>query len=231
MKKHLIIQIAIIVAIISLVIVMVVDLFPLVREVIANVDDESAMVDYIAQHGSRGVPILVGMQALLIIVPIFPSAAAQVLAGLCYGAFWGAIISLGGLVLGNLLVFGGMRQLQDLIAPLLKRHKKHKGIISKEQLEKIKRPELVAFSFFLIPFIPGGIIPYVFAETKIPIHKYMLAAVAGNIPSVFLCTFLGDRLSAGNYTTVIIIAAVIVVVLVVVLLFRKKIMAKLAPAS
>jgi len=231
MKKHIVFQVLIALAIVALLVVMIVDLLPLVENVIKDAGDESSMVSYIESYGSKGIPILMGMQALQIIVAVIPSAAIQVLTGLCYGAYWGTLINLAGCVLGNIIVFAGIRQLKDLLAPLFKRSHKHKGIISKEQLEKIKKPELVAFFFFLIPGIPNGIVPYVFAETNLSLKKYLVAVVLGSIPSTFVCTFLGDRVSTGNYTTAIVIAAVVVVIIVAVLLFRKKIMMKITHAD
>jgi len=231
MKKHIVFQILIALALAALLVVMIVDLLPLVENVIKDAGDESSMVSYIESYGPKGIPILMGMQTLQIIVAVIPSAAIQVLTGLCYGAYWGTLINLAGCVLGNIIVFAGIRQLKDLLAPIFKRRNKHKGIISKEQLEKIKRPELVAFFFFLIPGIPNGIVPYVFAETELSLKKYIVAVVLGSIPSTFVCTFLGDRVSTGNYTTAIVIAAVVVVIILTVLLFRKKIMMKITHAN
>jgi len=229
-KKHLVFQIIIAVAIAGLIVLMVVDLLPLVENVIKDAGDESSMVSYIDSYGAKGIPILMGMQALQIIVAVIPSAAIQVLTGLCYGAYWGTLINIVGSVLGNTIVFVAVRQMKDLLAPLFKVNHNHKKLISKEKLEKIKRPELVAFFFFLIPGIPNGIVPYVFSETDISLRKYLIAVVAGSIPSTFICTFLGERVSTGNYTTAIIMAAMVVAIMLIVLLFRKKITAMITGA-
>jgi len=107
--------------------------------------------------------------------------------------------------------------------------KPSKGL-AKEKLARIKRPEFVAFFLALIPWV-SGVGPYLFAETKVSLWKYLIAVILGSIPSTVMYVFLGDRISGGNYTTAIITAAIVVAILVSVLLFRKKILAKIMDES
>ncbi|MCL1952659.1 MAG: VTT domain-containing protein [Oscillospiraceae bacterium] len=227
MKKRLILQIAAAAAMLGLIALLVVHLYPLAKELIADTGDETRVVHYIESYGVRGVPILLGLEALQIIVAFIPEAAVNVLSGLCYGVWWGALISIAGIVLGNVLVFVALRQLKHLFEPFFRKKAGRRGDISPEMISRLKRPELIAFFFFLIPCIPNGIVPYVFAQTKISLPRYLLAVAAGLVPSTFLCTFLGERLSNGHYTTAIIVAAVFLAVTVIALLFRKKLMAKI----
>lgn len=209
----------------SLTAVMVADLLPLLREVVANVGDETELVHYIDSYGAKGVPILMGLQALQIVLAVIPSAAIQVLTGLCYGAWWGTLINIAGSIAGNLLVFVCMRQLKTLIAPFAEKLNKSKIGLGAEKLSQIRRPELLAFSFFLIPGIPNGIMPYIFAKTNITLWQYIVAIAAGSVPSTFICTFLGDRLSHGSYGTAIGVAVGAAAVVAVVLVFKNKIVA------
>ena len=227
MKKRLLLQIAAAAAMLGLIALLVIHLYPLGKEIIANAGDETQVVNYIESYGVKGVPILLGLEALQIIVAFIPEAAVNVLSGLCYGVWWGALISIAGILLGNVLVFAALRQLKNLFAPLFKKKRRREGDLTPEAVSRLKRPELIAFFLFLIPCIPNGIVPYVFAQTKIPLPRYLLAVAAGLVPSTFLCTFLGDRLADGHYTAAIVIAAVFLVVTVVALVFRKKLMAKL----
>jgi len=226
MRKHNITAIILAIITICLIAALIVQLFPLIREVIKNVGDESVMVSYIDSYGVKGIFVLVGLQALQVIIAVVPSIAIQMLTGFCYGAYWGTLINIIGCVLGNILVFVAVRQMKNLIAPILRRNSKRKKIFS-EKFQKIKRPEIIAFFFFLIPGIPNGIVPYVFAETKVSLSKYITAVVAGSIPSTFICTFLGDHISKGNFTIAIIIIVVVFVIVLIVLIFQKKIMAKI----
>jgi len=224
-KKEKLLAFLIFAAMIGLIAIMVVDLLPLFREVISDADDESRMAQYIGSYGAKGVPILMGLQALQIIVAVIPSAVIQVLTGLCYGVWWGTLINLVGCVFGNLLVFISVRQLKNLLEPAVQRMSKRKEMHYLDKLSQIKKPEMIAFAFFLIPGIPNGIMPYLFARTNISQGRYVLAILAGSIPSTFICTYMGDRLSKGSYTAALVIAAAVAVIVGVVLAYKNKIIA------
>ncbi|MCL2367293.1 MAG: VTT domain-containing protein [Oscillospiraceae bacterium] len=208
-------------------------MFPLLRDIVSHIDDESDIVESVNEFGWRGVPALIGLAALQVIFPLIPAPAIGVVTGLSYGVYWGPVIFLSGIALGNLFVVVSVRQLQGLLPHREKKEKKstdRKKIISKERLEKVKRPEIIAFFLVLLPFV-SSVGPYLFAETKISLSKYIIAVIAGSIPSTFMYVFLGDHISKGNYTEVIIIAGIAVVAIVLVLIFRKKLIAKIMGES
>ena len=222
MKKRYFFTALVTAVMLGLIAIMVVDLLPLLRQVAANAGDESKIVKYIASYGFKGVPILIGLQALQVITAVIPSAAIQLLTGLCYGVWWGTLINLVGCVLGNLIIFVAMRQIKSLAAPFMEKLSAKKGPLSLEKLQKIKNPQILAFSFFLIPGIPNGIMPYIFSRTSITLTEYLLANVAGSLPSTFICTFCGDRISHGNYGLAIGIGAGAVVIAVVLVIFKDR---------
>ena len=223
-KRH-IPDIIILVVILLVFIAMIVQLIPLLEDVIENREDESAVVANVDALGWRGPPALVGLAALQVIFPLVPAAAIGVLTGFAYGVAWGVLIFLGGIALGNIFVVYAMRKITVIFADRKKneqKKKKRSGLLSKESLEGIKKPELVAFFLFMIPFISGAG-PYLFAETKVNIWKYTLAVVAGSIPTAILYVFLGERISQGSHLTAIITAALLAAAIVFILIFRKKI--------
>ena len=206
-----------------LIVIIAVQLFPLIKAIAANAGNESYMVEYIDSYGLIGIPILMGLQALQIIVAVIPSVVIQILTGLCYGAFLGTLINLAGCVLGNILVFTARRQLKTVLAPFFKHDKREKDNFITKLLSKVKKPELGAFLFFLIPGVPNGIIPYIFAETGISPGKYLAAVIAGSIPSTFLCTYLGDSVSKGDYAVSLIVLAIVAAAVTLAYYARNKI--------
>ena len=225
MRKQNILTSIVIVGMLILVAIMTYLLFPVLRDVLQNVSDEAVMVEFIYSHGFRGVPVLLGMLVLQVIVPFIPSPAIQLLTGLCYGVWWGILINIIGIVMGNTLVFFAIRQSQNLLAPSFRKEHTHSNPLSIKNLSRLNNPERVVFFCFLIPAFPNGFAPYIFAQTKVPFHKYIVAVIAGSIPSSFMATFLGDRISQGNHVTAIILGVVIVLVVILVLIFKKRLMA------
>jgi len=226
MDKRNILNIIILCLVFLVFIAMIVQLLPLLEDVIENRDDESGIVDTVEALGWRGPPALIGLAALQVIFPIVPAVAIGILTGLTYGVIWGMIIFLGGIALGNVFVIFAVRKLTGIFSGRKKKEQKEgkkRSVLSKENLEKIQKPEIVAFFLFMIPFISGAG-PYLFAETKVNIWKYTAAVVAGSIPTAILYVFLGERISQGSHLTAIITGLLLVLALVFILLFRKKIL-------
>ncbi|MCL2408600.1 MAG: VTT domain-containing protein [Oscillospiraceae bacterium] len=230
MKKRNILSILIIAAFLCLLLLMVVQLLPLIRDIVTNVGDESNIVAYVDSVGWRGVPALIGLSTLQVIIPIIPAPVVGVVSGLSYGIYWGSLIFLSGIALGNIFVVVSVRQLHSLIPAKRKQDPKRKKLLSKEKLDKVKRPEIAAFFLVLLPWV-SSVGPYLFAQTNVSLGKYIIAVIAGSIPSTIIYVFLGDHISRGNYTTAIITAAVAVVVILFILLFRKKIIDKIMGES
>ena len=226
MKKQDVLTGIILVVFLCLLLAMVVQSFPLIRDVVTSGEDESGIVAYVNSIGWRGVPALVGLSALQVIIPFIPAPAVGVLTGLSYGVYWGPLIFLSGVALGNVFVMVSVRRLYGLIAPRIKHSAKRKKFLSTEKLAKMERPEIAAFFLVLIPWV-SSLGPYLFAGTKVSLWKYIVAVIAGNIPSTLMYVFLGDRISRGNYTAAIVTGAVAVVVVLFVLVFRKRLMAKI----
>ena len=205
---------------------MIIQLFPLLEDVLENRKDESSIVTTVDALGWRGPLSLIGLAALQVVFPLVPAAAIGVLTGLTYGVWWGLLIFLAGIALGNLVVVFSMRQVEGILAGSInhrvKHTAKHSGLLSKETLANIKKPEIVAFFLFMIPFISGAG-PYLFAETKVKLWKYVVAVVLGTIPTAILYVIIGQHISQGSYTTAIIIGAIFVVAVALILIFRKKI--------
>ena len=103
------------------------------------------MTSYISAYGAEGVPVLIGLSALQVIfLAVLPAAGIQILAGLCYGVWLGALISLTGLVLGNAVVFLAVRHFGRVLAPFL-RHSSQKSqkknrLLSVETLRSLPKP-------------------------------------------------------------------------------------------
>ena len=223
MEKKKTVNIVLAIVFLCILIVMIAQMFPLLTDVINNREDESKVVEAVEDLGWRGPLALVGLTALSVIIPLIPAAAIGVLAGLTYGMLWGLPIILGGISLGNLFVVFFVRQVDSYLSGKFKRKKKEHKLLSKETLENIKRPEVVAFFLFMIPFVSGAG-PYLFAETNVKQWKYIIAVIAGSLPTTIIYVFLGERISKGSYTTAIVTAAVFIVAITFILIFKKKIL-------
>ena len=224
MGKNNFFSIIIVTIIICLFVILAADLFPLIKAVAQSAGDEASMVQYIDAYGVKGVPILISLQALQIVIAVIPSLPFQILTGLCYGVWLGTLISIAGCIIGNLFVFVAMRHMKEQFSRFFKRESKLLKILSQKRLATIKNPALAVFFFCLIPVIPNGLLPYVFAATNIPLGNYLAAVAAGTIPSAFLCNYLGSSVTKGNYFIAVIIAVAVLIIVLAGILFKNKLL-------
>lgn len=210
---------------IFLIAMVVIDLIPLLKNVIGNIKDESAITSDIQEYGAQGVLLLAALQALQVITIIFPSAPIQILAGLTYGIFFGLLICLAGYMIGNTIVFVLIRRFGDIFLPFNTVNKKIRKKSRWDLLFSIKSEnvEFMAFLLFLIPGIPNGILPYIFAKSRITLPRYLLAILLAGTPAILICTLVGERIADGDIYTAAIVFGIFVIIALLVLVLRSRI--------
>ena len=212
--------IALVISII-LVVIILADFFPLIREIIHDSKNESKIIDYIHAYGSKAVPVLIALQFLFSLMPFLPNAPIQILAGLCYGIWLGSLICVIGFVLSNSLLFYLVRESGNFIEEVFhKQHKdKHSGL--RDRINRMENPFKAVLIMYLNPMIPSSILTYFFSKTKITYPRFLLSMTAACIPLTVIYSWLGERISKGDYKAAIILAAAIIVLIGLILLFRK----------
>lgn len=229
MKKDLFSTILLIL-LVGLIIVMFIDLIPVLENISAHIQNEAELTSYIKNYGAKGIPIIIALQALQVITTVFPSAAIQILAGLSYGIFNGMLLCLAGYILGNSLVFVIVREVDKTFFPVLPKFNRIKPKKLKWDfsfLKESKHAAFLAFMLFLIPGIPNGILPYLFARTKISLPRYLLSISLAGIPSILLCSFMGERISKGDTRSALLILCFLLLIALIVVIFRKQIISSL----
>jgi len=81
----------------------------------------------------------------------------------------------------------------------------------------------MAFLLFLIPGIPNGILPYIFAKSRITLPRYLLAILLAGTPAILICTLVGERIADGDIYTAAIVFGIFVIIALLVLVLRSRI--------
>ncbi|MDR0520189.1 MAG: VTT domain-containing protein [Clostridiales Family XIII bacterium] len=234
-RKKTYLSLITLVFIVGLIVLLCVALIPILVDIFHNQDGRGA-IEIIHAHGIRGIPVLACLQALQVITTVVPALLIQIPAGLVYGTWNGLMICLLGAVLGNMIVFVALRQFSatlDHVFPKRRKKREEKAanpkkkgklpfFLNPESLNRMPHPELVAFYVYMIPGIPNGVLPHIFARTKVSFGRYLVAVAAGNAPSTLVCTLVGDRLASGDYRGAIIIILVFTACICGALLLRRK---------
>ncbi|MBN2851323.1 MAG: VTT domain-containing protein [Clostridia bacterium] len=230
-KKHKIkiVSITTIILMIVVLTIICIDLIPIMRDITAPDANSNSLVTVINAYGPKGVFLLISLEALQVMSAVIPGAPIQILAGLTYGILYGILICVTGNVVGNAIVFIFVRQLRltfnfnEIGHP--KKARKSKWDFS--FIKNSKHLMLMVFLLFLIPGIPNGILPYLFANTKISMTRYLFCVLIAGTPAVLISILVGERISKGDAATAIIIVVIVLVLSVTVILARKRMMAYL----
>lgn len=220
------ISVLLLIALVLLTAFMFVELIPLLRIIAENVTNEEAVTADIDHLGVKGVFLIIAIQALQVITTVVPSAGIQILAGLAYGLLKGMLICLAGCILGNSIVFLFVRQFDktfELTIPKLRKfwNNRQWDFLFSNGGHSVA---LIAFALYLIPGIPNGILPYIFAKTKISLPRYLTSVGMASVPSILLCSLVGERIANGDIFTAVLVFCILGAIALTAVLMRKRIL-------
>lgn len=192
--------IKIIIAIITLLIFIgiTIYLFPVMRKLASN-DGQVEFKNKIQNAGIFGVFIFLALQIAQIFLFILPGEPLEILAGMCYGGFWGTILVMFSVLVSALLIY--------LLVKIFGKNFIY-DFCSKEQIEKMenskifknaKNIEYIIFLLFLIPGTPKDFLTYLGCLLPINPIKFVLISTVARFPSIISSTLAGESLAVANW--------------------------------
>ncbi len=161
----------------------------------------SLLGEYLASFGIWGGAVFVLLQAGQVVIAPIPGEVTQFAGGFIYGTIPGTLLSIIGILIGSVVVFGLGRWFG---LPLLK------VVIPGKTLEKFSfllnhpRTELVILILFLIPGSPKDLLTYVAGLTPVkPLH-FFVAAMVARFPGILLSSYIGAHVEAKAYGPVVV---------------------------
>ena len=184
-------------------------LFPIITK-LATLEGQKDFKESVGNSGFIGVLALFGLQFAQIFLPILPGEPIELLAGMCYGWFW-----------GMLFLFASTFIISTFIFMLVKKFgKKFVCLFCSE--EKINKIEKIMLILFLIPGIPKDILVYIGGLLPIKPIRFLLIATFARFPSIISSTLAGDKLIVGNWKMSLIMYAIVFLITGIVLFFIDK---------
>lgn len=196
-------------------------LFPVINN-LSTPDGQAAFKSKIGDSGALGVLALFGLQIVQIFIAILPGEPIEILAGVCYGAFWGTIIIMMSSCLISTLIFLLVRKYGQKFVY---------NFFSKERIDKIEKSkffhnpktiELIMFILFFIPGSPKDLLVYVSGLLPISPKRFVLISTVARFPSIVSSTVAGAYIMSGEWQLAIsIYVSIVLVVLLGILIFNK----------
>lgn len=210
-KKTKVLRILLSVGIVIILTIFLWGLFPFIKD-LTTTEGQIAFKEKIDSMGFGGIFLLFGLQILQILLVILPGEPFEVLAGMCYGAWGGALFITISVFITTTIIFFTVRKLgQKYLYNFFQREKVDK--IMKSKLFKNPRNiDIVLFILFFLPATPKDL--FVFIGGLLPIKplRFILISTLVRFPSVITSTMVGANISKGNWELSLIIYGVTFVI-------------------
>ncbi len=166
---------------------------------LASNDGQVEFKNKIQNAGIFGVFIFLALQIAQIFLFILPGEPLEILAGMCYGGFWGTILVMFSVLVSALLIY--------LLVKIFGKNFIY-DFCSKEQIEKMenskifknaKNIEYIIFLLFLIPGTPKDFLTYLGCLLPINPIKFILISTVARFPSIISSTLAGESLAVANW--------------------------------
>ncbi|MGI5894337.1 MAG: TVP38/TMEM64 family protein [Candidatus Merdivicinus sp.] len=155
--------------------------------------------EFISGFGIWGAAILILFQSLQIVIAFLPGEPIELVSGMMYGGFLGAILCLIGVLIGTYAVFYAVQKLGNGLITAFHDEKKVKKFNRLAVFRYQKNAELLTFILFLIPGLPKDFFTFLAPLTPISIHRFVLISTLGRAPGMLITTYAGVSLLQGNF--------------------------------
>ena len=185
-------------------------------------DAAANMIEYIREHSAEAALIIIGLQAVQVIVCFLPGQPIQFAASYTFGLFRAFCYSIAGAMVGVTISF--------FVSRLLGRDAMHvlfgeEAISSYQARLNSARGIMIVFCIYLIPGIPKDIVSYAAGVSEIRFRPFLIASSIGRCPGMLGSLLLGHFVNTKNYPAIAALGIATVVMLAVFFFKRKDLMA------
>jgi len=203
-KKIKMFKLIILTLIVVLFIFIIIELFPIFKD-LSTEEGRLKFKGNIDSLGIKGIFEILGLILAQVLIAILPGEPIELLAGMCYGTFWGTVIVIFGTFISSFIVFFSVRFLgREFIY----------SFVSKEKVNKIENSKLFSnqqtlyitlFILFFIPGTPKDLIIYIAGLLPINSFKFLLISTLARFPSIVSSTIVGSNILYGNWDLILIV--------------------------
>lgn len=196
-------------------------LFPVMRN-LSTKEGQIAFKDKVTNSGIYGVLLLFIIQLAQIFLFILPGEPIEILAGMCYGSFWGTVFIMVSSAIIATLIFCLVRKIGKQFVYDFSDEEKMKKIEKNKLFQNPKKIELILFILFLVPGTPKDLLTYLSGLLPIKMRKFIVISTIARIPSIVTSTIAGANIAVGDWKKGIILYFLIVAIVVIVLFIFNK---------
>lgn len=152
--------------------------------------------------GVKGIFIIIGLMIAQIFLAILPGEPVELLAGMCYGPFWGLVIILVGVFISTFIIFFAVKKFgRNFIYSFASKEKIDK-IENSKLFTETKKLDIIFFILFFIPGTPKDFLVYIGGLLPVKTSRFLVLATFARIPSIISSTIVGSNIMNGNWNII-----------------------------
>lgn len=164
--------------------------------------------EWLAGFGILAPLVFIALQAVQVVAAPIPGQAAAVVAGYLFGAFWGLVYSMTGVMIGSAFAFSISKRYGR---PAVERLIHDDVLVTFDGL--VEQAGLVGlFVFVVIPGLPDDVVCFVAGLTPLRIGPFLVVLLLGRFPAYALATYAGGQFATGRLLEATLLLAVFVAI-------------------
>ncbi len=191
---------------------------------IKMLDEPGRFKEWVASHGLWGHFIYFFMTVLQVFVALIPGEPFEIAAGYAFGAIWGTVLCMAGILAGQTIVFFLIRKFGTKILDLFFPDAR---AFTEKLAKNSSRSTKLLFILFFIPGTPKDVLCYAAGLTSIPYSQFITVTAFARLASVVSSTVGGYAFSEGRYLFGILVFGITAAVSIAGLIVYGKIKAKI----
>ncbi len=221
MKKKKLLKSIGIILLIALIIFLLLYFYPFFTT-LATEEGRKEFEQFITHTGIIGVIVLFLIQFIQVFLFIIPGEPIEILAGMCFGGFFGTIfILVSTLIISNFIFFLVRKYGKNFVYKFNNKRQVQK-IINSKLFKDEKKIEFIMLLIFLIPGTPKDLFVYLAALLPIEKRRFLLISTVARIPSVVSSTIIGSNILSGSWQIgLLLYGGIFLIVLLIILIINK----------
>jgi len=173
----------------------------------------------ILSYGPYSPLVYVLIQLLQVVIAPIPGGAIEFIGGYVFGAMWGFIYSMIGLLLGSIIAFSLARIFEKLAV---------EKVVSAETRRKFDylvghEGVILSFLLFLIPGFPKDALCYILGLTPMHLGMFLFISTVGRVPGTLMACLQGGKAFDHQYRTLLVLLGISTLVILIFYIYHEEI--------
>ncbi len=168
------------------------------------------LVEWMRRPGIAGPLICVGIQFLQVVAFAIPGEITQFAAGYVFGAGWGVLYSIIGILFGSAVDFGIAKAVGR---PMIKKMVGAEKLSGIDESMQSRKGHLAIFALFLLPGAPKDAMCYAAGLTPLSLGRFLVLSVPARMPALLMSTTFGAQAYDRDFAAMIWLALAVAIVI------------------